>query len=131
MTRRTDRSTEREARLDDPAAQIAMRLLISYAKRAARAYAMCDGTGTPAWDEYYGLACTEEALRHVLCDYVQHGYLFIEENLRSDATHIGQGAAAVAECKRAADALEAALRKAGLNVRGKPVRTVVSCARAR
>ena len=112
---------EHEVRLSHPAAQVVMRLLLTYAKRAARAYALCDGPGQPSWDTYYGLSCTEEALRDTLCGYVQHGYLFIE-SLRNERTHAGQGAAAVAECKRAADELERALRKAGLDERGEPMR---------
>lgn len=118
MTARADH----EARLSHPAAQVVMRLLLKYAKRAARAYALCRDTTEPGWSAYYGLACTEEALRDVLCGYVQYGYLFIAENLRCEAMHFGQGAAAVAECKRAADALVAALAKAGLDERGEPVR---------
>lgn len=121
MTTRPDH----EARLAHPAAQVVMRLIVVYAKRAARAYALCRDTTKPGWSAYYGLACTEEALRDVLCGYVQHGYLFIEENLRSEAMHIGQGVAAVAECKRAADELVAALAKAGLDERGEPARSPV------
>jgi hypothetical protein len=111
-----------EARLSHPAAQVVMRLLVTYAKRAARAYALCRDTTEPGWSAYYGLACAEEALRDVLCGYVQHGYLFIAENLRNEQMHVGQGPAAVAECKRAADALVEALRKAGLDERGEPMR---------